>query len=306
MAHDINRVPQSICIGKRGETQATTVDFDVTDWLAAYPDGELYIYAVRPGESTSYTIASFAEVVGADGTYRWTVSDVDTAIAGQGYAQVVLLDAGLVKESVQFITVIEPGIGTSGGVLPAIPTITTQGDLLTRDGTDYVRLPIGTSGQVLSTDGTDPAWTSLSDLASTLFLLTHPVGSIYMSVSATSPQTTYGGTWAAWGAGKVPVGIDAADGDFDTAEETGGAKTHTLTAAELAAHAHGGYNTAAFLTTRGTDSSEIDGLEVGTGFAEAGAQGGVRRNTNTASAGSGSAHNNLQPYIVCYMWKRTA
>jgi hypothetical protein len=58
----------------------------------------------------------------------------------------------------------------------------------------------------------------------------YPVGSVYINASvSTNPGTLLGfGTWAAFGAGRVLVGLDAGDVDFDTVEETGGAKTHTL------------------------------------------------------------------------------
>lgn len=53
-----------------------------------------------------------------------------------------------------------------------------------------------------------------------------PVGSVFISVSSTNPGTSLGfGTWVAFGAGRVLVGLDAGDPDFDTSEETGGAKT---------------------------------------------------------------------------------
>ena len=55
--------------------------------------------------------------------------------------------------------------------------------------------------------------------------LVYPVGSIYMSTNSINPGGILGGTWEAWGAGKVPVGVDAADTDFDAAGKTGGAKT---------------------------------------------------------------------------------
>jgi len=61
----------------------------------------------------------------------------------------------------------------------------------------------------------------------------YPVGVIYMSVNATSPATLFGGTWTAWGTGRVPVGVDTADTDFNTVEKVGGEKTHLLTAAEM-------------------------------------------------------------------------
>ncbi|MCA9340449.1 MAG: hypothetical protein KDA17_06035, partial [Candidatus Saccharibacteria bacterium] len=70
----------------------------------------------------------------------------------------------------------------------------------------------------------------------------YPVGCIYTNVTGTNPGTELGfGTWAAFGAGRVPVGYDSGDTDFDTAEETGGSKTHTLTASPsgLPAHNHG-------------------------------------------------------------------
>jgi len=119
----------------------------------------------------------------------------------------------------------------------------------------------------------------------------YPVGSIYMNASnGTNPATLIGfGTWVAFGAGRVPVGIDSGDTDFDTAEETGGAKTHTLTVDEMPAHTHSVPNS-------GSQNNSFDsGTTVGNDV------------TGTSgSAGGGQAHNNLQPYIVVYMWKRTA
>lgn len=72
-----------------------------------------------------------------------------------------------------------------------------------------------------------------------------PVGSIFVATVSTNPATLLGyGTWSAFGAGKVLIGRDAGDTDFDTAEETGGAKTKAISAhsgaavADHAAHTH--------------------------------------------------------------------
>ena len=124
----------------------------------------------------------------------------------------------------------------------------------------------------------------------------YPVGSIYINAAvSTNPATLLGfGTWAAFGAGRVMVGIDSTDTDFDTAQETGGSKTHTLTTSELPSHTHtlnipssenGGSFNAHALFPDGSSSAET---------------------FTTAATGSGSAHNNVQPYIVVYMWRRTA
>lgn len=121
-----------------------------------------------------------------------------------------------------------------------------------------------------------------------------PVGSVFIAVVSTNPATLLGyGTWAAFGAGRVLVGLDAADPDFDTVEEIGGAKTHTLTEAEIPAHTH----------TQDAPTSASGGSRR---FAtDTNASGSVSDGT-TGSTGGGGAHNNLQPYIVVYMWKRTA
>jgi hypothetical protein len=122
----------------------------------------------------------------------------------------------------------------------------------------------------------------------------YPVGSIYINASvATNPGTLLGfGTWVAFGTGRTMVGIDAAQTEFDTAEETGGAKTHTLTVSEMPSHTHTS-------STLGRDGTLGGYLDQATNNSESSAS-NILDNT-----GGGAAHNNLQPYIVVYMWKRT-
>lgn len=154
----------------------------------------------------------------------------------------------------------------------------------------------------------------------------HPIGSIFMTVNSANPGTYLGGTWVAWGAGRVPVGVDGTQTEFDTVEETGGAKTHTLTTAEMPSHGHTtsvGINsvnhthTLSFRAESTAPSSgaswivkDIDELTPGSGTLYTATTNGVSANhvhSVTVNAnGGGGAHNNLQPYITCYMWKRTA
>ena len=131
----------------------------------------------------------------------------------------------------------------------------------------------------------------------------YPVGSIYINAAvATNPGTLLGfGTWVAFGAGRVMVGIDSSQTEFDTLGEEGGAKTHALSEAELPSHFHlSGYGadaTPRHGTTGSLSSVRID--NDGNAFFSTSA-------AHTSSVGSGTAHNNLQQYIVVYMLRRTA
>src|SRR3990172_4022657 len=65
-----------------------------------------------------------------------------------------------------------------------------------------------------------------------------PIGSVFISVVSTNPATLLGfGTWSAFGAGRVLIGLDSGDTDFDTVEETGGAKTVSSSAQTFAGNA---------------------------------------------------------------------
>ena len=67
----------------------------------------------------------------------------------------------------------------------------------------------------------------------------NPVGTIISSTNSANPATYMGfGTWVAWGSGRVPVGVNENDTDFNAAEKTIGSKTITLTEAQLPSHTH--------------------------------------------------------------------
>lgn len=143
------------------------------------------------------------------------------------------------------------------------------------------------------------AFTSVTDLTKQLFLLMHRVGDIIFSTSNENPSTIYGGTWVAWGKGQVPVGVDTSDSDFKTVEKTGGEKEHTLTVDETPSHKHdiyGGNTTTTNILTSSNSNGWIT-LLGGTAY---------KNDCTMTTVGNDEPHNNLQPYITCYMWKRTA
>lgn len=124
------------------------------------------------------------------------------------------------------------------------------------------------------------------------------VGDIHISFDSANPSARFGGTWIRFGQGKVLVGVDEADTDFSNADKTGGEKTHTLTVEEIPSHTHAisRYNPSGTVydaTQRKLAAAPNSGSAV-SGAAE------------TASTGEGQAHNNLQPFITVFMWRRTA
>ena len=154
----------------------------------------------------------------------------------------------------------------------------------------------------------------------------YPVGSIYMSTVSTNPATLFGfGTWEAMPAGRVLLAQGKSDwGTTYEAGSSGGEATHQLTVGELPSHGHSASTNTANLTgnansiginydevsvsgiiskNRGNDYGGTNNDHNKTGFLINASHSHTVTINNT---GSNQAHNNLQPYIAVYIWKRTA
>lgn len=144
----------------------------------------------------------------------------------------------------------------------------------------------------------------------------YKVGDIYFTTIDEDPSAILGyGTWSRWGKGRVPVGYDPGDVDFDTIEETGGEKTHELTEAENGPHTHTGEtNSNGAHNHSYNEPYWYDEIQPGADSEHGGRDYTGTTSTNgnhthsftTDVSGSGNPHNNLQPYITVFIWKRTA
>ena len=142
--------------------------------------------------------------------------------------------------------------------------------------------------------------------------IAYPVGSIYINATnSTNPATLFGfGTWTAFGAGRVLVGLNGSDSSFDTLEETGGSKdaivvSHTHSVSDPS-HTHGLQKLGS--AQAGTDNGGAP-ISAATGYSTSrnlspteSASTGISIN----SAGDSATNANVQKYITVYMWKRTA
>lgn len=211
------------------------------------------------------------------------------------------------------------------------PSHAGQHDII-NDATKAIQAKIGigastpTSGKVFRGTGTGTsAWAQVAlttDVTGTLpvanggtgvttiasFLANvYPVNCIYTETSGTNPATTFGfGTWTAFGAGRVLIGNGTSDQAF-AAGASGGESTHVLTTAEIPSHKH--WISAAPFDDKNFSSQGSNTQEFGL-WSDQGTYGVDDVNSAigrySLAAGGGGSHNNLQPYIVVYFWKRTA
>ena len=177
------------------------------------------------------------------------------------------------------------------------------GKVATRDGFDCAMSAYFTGALTASGATAMPAGMTIG--GKTLLNLIYPVGSIYMSVSNTSPATFLGGTWE-----QIKDRFLLAAGSTYAAGATGGEATHTLTEAEMPTHLHNrikyfenddwtlGDSTGLGSQTVDTYSIHVAGTSNN--------QGVKMSHWRTGYAGGNMSHNNMPPYLAVYVWKRTA
>jgi hypothetical protein len=172
----------------------------------------------------------------------------------------------------------------------------------------------GTTTGVTQAPGNNTTRLATTAFVTAALQAVYPVGSIYINAGvSTNPATLLGfGTWAAFGAGRVMVGLNGADPLFDALEETGGSKdavvvTHNHTATSTVTdpgHQHAITYSRQGDAFGGTPASRLEG----SGFTAntVAASTGITVGTTIGTTGSSGTNANLQPYITVAMWKRTA
>lgn len=122
----------------------------------------------------------------------------------------------------------------------------------------------------------------------------YKVGDLFLTTRNENPSLRFGGTWELFGKGKTLVCVDENDNDFKIVKQTGGEKKHKLTIEEMPSHNH-----------------KVDaGTTVNQAYVSYTMITGSLEYPNTTASsikntGGDKPHNNLQPYITCYIWIRT-
>lgn len=186
--------------------------------------------------------------------------------------------------------------GTDVGTLTAALEAHTNGSIASDDGMHGLRFSNNRLQYNAANPGQPASWQDAITKAQLLDMV-YPVGSLYLTVSTMPPGGLFGGSWELWGQGRTIVGVNTSDTDFSAVEKTGGEKTHKLTQNEMPAHSH-------LLTGGVSNSGSSSTINLsGNGYGSA-----VQQLTYGAavSTGGDEAHNNMPPYITCFIWKRTA
>lgn len=193
-----------------------------------------------------------------------------------------------------------------------------------------------TQGELNKLDGCTAATDNLNALTgiTNIYDVVYPVGTIYETTETDNPDDLFPGTsWSVFGEGKVLVGLDPDDTDFDNINDTGGSKTVALTTAQMPQHnhshnlavtsvgnhthgftdytfqesvSHGGVTNAGMGSGKGSGESDDDNYPARPRSATTGVGGGHGHGLTggVQNKGSGHSHENMPPYVIVYRWKR--
>lgn len=193
-----------------------------------------------------------------------------------------------------------------------VPNVDGEGSIGTTDkkwGAMYVASPDSTASdnRVASTAWVqsivaDALKSAKAEIYKQAKLDAHPVGSYYWSNDKTSPATLFGGTWEALPAGYTLIAQGSGNDDFGsytyTAGQKYGGRKHKLTTDEIASHSHDYYLDT---TKKGTSKDSAWLVDAGTLGTKA-----TNVTRTTEPTGGNQPHNNIQPCIAAYGWRRTA
>jgi hypothetical protein len=262
------------------------------------------LYFIHNATSTAITVkvTGLTGVSVPAGAKTVLVSNGTDIIDATNYMSALSLGAALPVTSGG--TGVTTSTGSGANVLGTSPTIATPSiSSPTLTGTPIA--PTASPG----TNTTQIATTAFVQAAATPISTIYPIGSIYTSTVSTNPNTLFGfGTWVAFGAGRVLLG----NGGGYAAGATGGSAdaitvshTHTATTTSTdSGHTHG-ISPGAWTDGGGKvegNSFSFGGKVTATQSSTA----NITSSTSIASTGSSGTGANLQPYIVVYMWNRTA
>lgn len=279
-------------------------------WLLALAQGHGGIVSTQYTPPTPPSLEGTLRITMQDGTY----TDVPIMNGAKGDTG----DTGATGATGPYVSSIDWASNSGGSPQGTAGTTDTYNIYLSDGsyvGSFVVYNGLNGAGAVSSVLGVTPDENGECNITARLLQMVYPVGSIYMSVNNVSPATFIGGTWELI-QGKFLLSA----GDGYTAGDTGGEASHTLTAAESGqkavttatdgAHKHpllmkyrssgvGGGNVAYF---HGDGDKSYDGFSTGSISQE---YTGAHSHSISGSNAT-NAHNNMPPYLVVYVWKRTA
>ncbi len=285
-----------------------------TEWADPAEIGNVTVDIVEEVQtlSASQTIVNLA-VCTADaiGVYINGVRKLPTAYSKTGDAQITLVTPASGGESIHIVQ------NDPTGEVDFLQSPNNLSDVeSTQEARENLGFPSATDSNFMG------------ELFKALMAFQYPVGEILITRRTGNPSTWLGfGTWERYASGRTLVSLDPVDASFQTLDQTGGAKTHVLTIGELPAHQHVIDPPATTTTTAGEHKHTLnmsamvhgplnqvmgnawtDTTAVDHAVNPAGAHAHVIDIPpfNSGGVGSGQAHNNLQPYIVVHMWRRTA
>ena len=138
----------------------------------------------------------------------------------------------------------------------------------------------------------------------------YPVGSIYFSTTLSTVvqvKEALGGEWEVYAKGQTLVGIDTSQTEFSSIGKTGGEKSHTLTIDEMPSHTHIQDAHTHILPYTSNVGKGFTGFGFESGGSNITNGNGIALSSTTATnqnTGGSKEHNNLQPYITVYIYRR--